>query len=513
LADRAPLPHLTLGTAGHIDHGKTALVEALTGKNTDRLAEEHKRGISIELGFAELELDGITLSVVDVPGHERLVRTMVAGASGIDLFLLVVAGDDGPMPQTSEHLTVLRALGVERGVVALTKCDLVDDARRAEAIALAQELVPGAPVIAVSAASGEGLDDLRSALSSVATDLERAGNASLPPVMHVDRVFSLRGIGTVVTGTLRQGTLHAGGHVTIEPSGRRARIRSLQSHNRPLETVEAGRRVAVNLAGIDRDEVERGDVLAGPDSGLRPSYRLDVELEPALAREQLGGRRVQVHHGTRDAPARVAPIAERWVQVRLERPLMALPGDAVVLREIAPANTLGGATVIDPSPPRHGAAGEERLRRIVAGEPLDAPHDRPATAPPPPQRTAPGPLAQSALALLEDDGLRARSASGLAESLERSPAELNAALDELIAAGSVIRAGRDLAFSTHAVAQAEAAILELGSEAGEFSLADARDRLGVGRKHTQALLELLDARRVTLRRADKRVLRKTRENP
>jgi hypothetical protein len=201
------------------------------------------------------------------------------------------------------------------------------------------------------------------------------------------------------------------------------------------------------------------------------------------------------------------------VQVRLERPLMALPGDAVVLREIAPANTLGGATVIDPSPPRHGAAGEERLRRIVAGEPLDAPHDRPATAPPPPQRTAPGPLAQSALALLEDDGLRARSASGLAESLERSPAELNAALDELIAAGSVIRAGRDLAFSTHAVAQAEAAILELGSEAGEFSLADARDRLGVGRKHTQALLELLDARRVTLRRADKRVLRKTRENP
>jgi selenocysteine-specific elongation factor len=269
--------------------------------------------------------------------------------------------------------------------------------------------------------------------------------------------------------------------------------------------VNAGRRVAVNLAGIDRDEVERGDVVAAEGSGIRPSYRLDVELDPTLVPGQLAGTRVQVHHGTRDAPARVTSIAEQWVQLRLERPLMALAGDAVVLREIAPATTLGGATVIDPSPPRHGASGEERLRRIVAGEPEEVPVDQPSIAAP--DVAVPGQLAQRAIALLSADGLRPRSLSALADDLRHSPAEVNAALDELIAAGLAARAGRDLAFASEAVSEAEAVITELASHSDGFTLADARDRLGVGRKHTQALLELLDARRVTLRRGDKRVLR------
>jgi selenocysteine-specific elongation factor len=511
-----PLPHLTLGTAGHIDHGKTALVEALTGKNTDRLAEEHRRGISIELGFAELDLGDSTMSVVDVPGHERLVRTMVAGASGIDLFMLVVAADDGPMPQTHEHLTVLRALGVDRGVIALTKCDLVDAARRAEATDLAMELLPGAPVVAVSAASGEGLDDLRRELSALAggLDAQRSppGSRSAPAVMHIDRVFSLRGIGTVVTGTLRQGALKVGDHVALEPSGRRARVRSLQSHDRPLDTVAAGRRVAVNLAGIGRGEVERGDVLAAGESGIRPSYRLDVELEPTLAQRGLAGRRVQIHHGTRDAPARVVPIADRWVQLRLERPLMALARDPVVVREIAPANTLGGAVVLDPSPPRHGASDAQRLREIVTGKPVE-PSEAPPAPTPAPQAAPPGKLAHEILARLEADGLRPRSLSTLADELQHSPAEINAALEELTAAELALRAGRDLAFAGEAVAQAEAAIVELASATGGFTLADARDRLNIGRRHTQALLELLDVRRVTLRRGDERVLRQTRDNP
>src|SRR4051794_18218812 len=199
---------LTIGTAGHIDHGKTALVRALTGRDTDRLAEERRRGISIELGFAELDLGGRRLSLIDVPGHERLVRTMIAGASGIDLFLLVVAADDGPMPQTREHLAVLRALGVERGAIALSKVDLVEEEARLLAEAECEELVPDAPLVAVSSQTGEGIEALRAALAAVAARVETSAAAAAgEPLLHVDRCFSVVGHGTVVTGTLWSGTL------------------------------------------------------------------------------------------------------------------------------------------------------------------------------------------------------------------------------------------------------------------------------------------------------------------
>src|SRR4051794_30374452 len=233
---------LTLGTAGHIDHGKTALVEALTGKNTDRLEEEHRRGISIELGYARLELpDGRSLSVIDVPGHERLVRTMVAGATGIDLFLLVVAGDEGVMPQTREHLTVLQALGVETGVIALTRCDLAEPESRHPAAAEARELID-APLVEVSARTGEGLDELRLALADAAelADARRAVRQwEEPAVLHVDRVFALRGIGTVVTGTLWSGVIREGERVEILPEGIELRVRSIQVHDAPVDRADA----------------------------------------------------------------------------------------------------------------------------------------------------------------------------------------------------------------------------------------------------------------------------------
>ncbi len=239
---------LTVGTAGHIDHGKTTLVEALTGKNTDRLPQERERGISIDLGYAPLELpDGRQLSVVDVPGHERFVRTMVAGATGIDLFLLVIDANEGARPQTHEHLAILRLLGIERGVVALTKSDLVDEELLELARAEAEELVPGAPIVTVSARTGAGLDALRTALADVA--VERAPSAA-PTRLYVDRVFTLRGIGTVATGTLWSGTIGEGDE--LETRGRRVRVRSVQVHDRAVERAEAGQRVAVALPGVER---------------------------------------------------------------------------------------------------------------------------------------------------------------------------------------------------------------------------------------------------------------------
>jgi small GTP-binding protein len=261
---------LTVGTAGHIDHGKTTLVEALTGKNTDRLPQEQERGISIDLGYAPLELpDGTQLSVVDVPGHERFVRTMVAGATGIDLFLLVIDANEGARPQTHEHLAILRLLGIERGVVALTKSDLVDEETLELARAEAEELVPGAPVVAVSARTGAGLDDLRAALASVST--ERSRNEA-PTRLYVDRVFTLRGIGTVATGTLWSGSVGEGDELQV--GERKVRVRSVQVHDSAVARAEAGQRVAVALPGVERAELRRGDALVAP--GAYPSsYRLD----------------------------------------------------------------------------------------------------------------------------------------------------------------------------------------------------------------------------------------------
>jgi selenocysteine-specific elongation factor len=364
---------LTLGTAGHIDHGKTALVGALTGVDTDRLPEERARGISIALGYAPLTLpSGRALSLVDVPGHERFVRTMVAGASGIDLYLMVVAADDGVMPQTREHAAVLEALDVRDGVVAVTKADLADPAR---ALAEAGELLPGAEAVACSAVTGAGVAEVAAALDRVVEGVpSRASAQDAPAVLHVDRSFTVKGIGTVVTGTLWSGALRAGEMLTLLPGDRSVRVRGLQVHDTPVQRADAGQRVAVSLAGVRARDVARGDVLSDGDAALAESTVLDCTLQVPGARH---GERVQVHHGARDSPGRLSALGDDLWQVRLERPLLAAAGDRLVIRRLSPPDTLGGGTILDARAHRHGRRPDvlSRLHALRDGEggPIDGP--------------------------------------------------------------------------------------------------------------------------------------------
>ncbi|MFL5948236.1 MAG: selenocysteine-specific translation elongation factor [Gaiellaceae bacterium] len=349
---------LTVGTAGHIDHGKTWLVRALTGKDTDRLREEQERGISIELGYAPLDLgDGVRVSLVDVPGHERFVRTMVAGATGIDLFLLVIDAGEGARPQTHEHLAILRLLGIEHGVVAVTKADAVDAETLELAVTEAQELVPGADVVPVSAKTGAGLDELREALARVAAAAPARGREA-PTRLYVDRAFTVAGAGTVVTGTLRSGSIAPGDELRVEPAGLRTRARSVQVHDEPVASAEAGQRVAVNLPGISRSQLRRGEALVQPGS-YPVSWRLDIvleELEPVPPA-------VTVHAGTSDVAARVVREG-RFAQLRLRVPVVAARGDRVVLRT---ETTVGGGIVLDPAPARR--FDPKRLELLEAGDP------------------------------------------------------------------------------------------------------------------------------------------------
>ena len=509
-------PPLTLGTAGHIDHGKTALIRALTGKDTDRLPQERERGISIELGYAPLELpDGRRLSVVDVPGHERFVRTMVAGASGVDLFLLCVAADDGVMPQTREHMAVLRQLGVDRGVVAITKADLADPTAAATEAA---QLAPGAEAVPVSAVEGSGLEELLAALARVVEDLPgRAGGAG-PARLHVDRSFTLRGIGTVVTGTLWSGSIAPGDVIRVLPSGLEARVRSVQVHDQPVERADAGQRVALNLAGVGWREVGRGEVVCGAGADLEATWLVDaaVTLEPE-ARPLPRGSRLHVHHGTREAPARVVPLQgdelgpgeTAYAQLRLESPLVPSAGDRLVLRQLAPPDTVGGGTVVDPRPRKHGPSPElaERLRALERGE---APPE-PAPAPPAPSAPAAPELDDAALRLeaeLRADGPTPRTDSELAAALGLEPAAAAERLRALEHSGRAVRVGRNLHFAPDALAELTARVIAICERDGSATIAGVRDELGTSRKYAQALLEHLDAEKVTRRVGDAHSLRR-----
>jgi selenocysteine-specific elongation factor len=504
VSDAGPL---TLGTAGHIDHGKTALVRALTGVETDRLPAERARGISIELGYAALELpSGRRLSLVDAPGHERFVRTMVAGASGIDAYVMTIAADDGVMPQTREHAAVLAGLGVREGVVAVTKADLADPAA---SLAAARELLPGVEAVAVSARTGAGVHDLREALERLARRVRSRAAGPGPVRLHVDRVFTIRGAGTVVTGTLWAGSLGRGDELVIQPAGRRARVRNTHVHDRPVARAAAGQRVAVNLTGVSVSDVSRGDVLTSPDAGVSPSFVLDVALELAAGAEMPGhAERVQAHHGTRETPARLAWLGGRFWQVRGERPLMAMAGDRLIVRRIAPPGTLGGAVVLDPAARKHGPSsqGTARLTRLLRGQPADPePPAPPAAAPAPPAPPPPQPLSASALALHER--LRAARFEPPPETtLGPTAAQDLAALRE---AGRVVRVGRALHYDVEALAAAQRLLVGLIEAEGAATLARYRDELDSGRRHAQALLEHFDGERLTLRRPDDtRVLRR-----
>ena len=359
---------MIIGTAGHIDHGKTALVHALTGVDTDRLPEEKRRGITIELGFAPLRLGGgATLGIVDVPGHEAFVRTMLAGATGIDLALLVVAADEGVMPQTREHLAILSLLGVRGGVIALTKRDLVDDEWLSLVTEDVGDLVRGSPLadsemIGVSSVTGAGIDALRAAIGRAAAVLPARSTDDLFR-LPVDRAFSVRGTGTVVTGTVWSGTLRRDDTVRVLPSGRTARVRALEHHGSAVDSVGPGQRAAIALVGVDKEEVDRGEMIVRGDAWVPTTIlRAEVALLDGWPRS-LGPRtQVRFHLGTSDvggrvvaSPAGVPPGERRAARVILDHPVVARAGDRFVLRTASPPTTIGGGTIEDPLPPHRRA--------------------------------------------------------------------------------------------------------------------------------------------------------------
>lgn len=351
-----------MGTAGHIDHGKTTLVKALTGIDCDRLKEEKKRGITIELGFAFLDMPGGSrLGIIDVPGHEKFVKNMVAGAAGIDFALLVIAADEGVMPQTREHLEICTLLGVTEGVVALTKTDMVDEEWLELVTEDVREFLEGtfleeATMFPVSAHDGKGLDELRTALGGLAEKYEKRQRPDLFR-LPVDRVFTMRGHGTVVTGTLVSGSLSEAEDVILYPSGRSAKVRGLQSHGESVSTAPAGRRTAVNLAGVDVDEISRGEVLARPNT-LFASNIWDVELTylPSAGKELKHRRELHFHHGTKEVLARIllmdreALVPGDTVRCRVvfETPMTGVYGDRVVLRSFSPLRTIAGGRILNP---------------------------------------------------------------------------------------------------------------------------------------------------------------------
>ncbi|HEX2281020.1 MAG TPA: selenocysteine-specific translation elongation factor [Thermomicrobiales bacterium] len=433
IATMPPARPFVIGTAGHVDHGKSTLVKALTGIDPDRLAEEKARAMTIDLGFAWLTLpSGQSVSVVDVPGHERFIKNMLAGIGGIDAALLVVAADEGPMPQTVEHLAILDLLGVERGVIVLTKADVaetdwLDLVREDVRELVSTTALADAPIVAVSALSGQGLPALLETLEGVLASAPGTDGGSTPR-LPIDRVFSVSGFGTVVTGTLSGGEINTGDELRLYPGHRRARVRGLQSHQEKVSRALPGRRTAVNLSGIATEEVRRGDVLAPPGI-MSPSQRLDVRLrllpDAPVALKQ--NDEVDFFTGAAELPARVTlldrerldPGERAWVQLRFREPIAVLKNDRFIVRRPSPSETLGGGEIVDPNPPRHRRF---RPETVAALETLAA--------------GAPGEILLQALAQrpIEIKELVA-GAAGL------PPEQVDEALAELIADGEVVLLG------------------------------------------------------------------------
>jgi selenocysteine-specific elongation factor len=377
---------IIIGTAGHIDHGKSSLVQALTGKDPDRLPEEKRRGITIDLGFADLDLGDVRVGFVDVPGHERFVKNMLAGVHGIDAVALVIAADEGVMPQTREHFEICRLLDVQHGLVVLAKTDLVEDELLALVRAEAEELVAGsflegAPVVPVSVKSGAGLDELRAVLQQIAKVIPER-SSDFVTRLPIDRAFTIKGFGVVVTGTLVSGEIAAGDEFELLPSGRRVRARGVQVHGALVSRAQSGQRTAVNLAGVDVAEIERGMTLA-PFGRLLPTQIIDVELSvlrtaPKAIRTRA---RLRVHLGSAEVLARVRVLNNRgevppgesgFAQLRFESPVIALHEERFIIRSYSPAETIAGGLVLDPQATKHRgrelAKTDERLRVLLESE-------------------------------------------------------------------------------------------------------------------------------------------------
>ncbi|HHY28958.1 MAG TPA: selenocysteine-specific translation elongation factor [Desulfitobacterium dehalogenans] len=374
--------NIIIGTAGHIDHGKTALIKALTGKDTDWLKEEKKRGITIDLGFAYLPFeDGSYAGVIDVPGHEKFIKNMLAGVGGIDIVLLVVAADDGVMPQTREHLDILNLLEIKAGIVVITKCDLVDE----DWLSLVKEdinsavkgtFLEDAPLLSVSSHTGAGLDELKKAINTLAKSVQNK-DIYKPWRLPVDRVFTIDGFGTVVTGTLVEGTLTEGDEALIYPSGLKSRVRNLQVHSNTVSKAYAGQRVAINLAGVRKTDLLRGDVVAEPGS-LKNSTMADVKLSILKDAQRVvkNGSRVHFYHGTRDVLCKVVlldadelkPGEQGFAQLRFAEEVAVKQGDHYIVRFYSPVETIGGGIIINGAPSKHHRNNRNVLESLAALE-------------------------------------------------------------------------------------------------------------------------------------------------
>lgn len=381
------MKHVVMGTSGHVDHGKTSLIHRLTGIDTDRLKEEKKRGMTIELGFAPLKMpDGKVVSVIDVPGHESLIKTMVAGASTIDFVLMVIAADEGIMPQTREHLQILSLLGVKKGIIAISKADLVDDewlelvtAEIAESVS--DTFLADAPVIPVSVRTGIGINDLRSAINVLANQVETV-IPSLFFRLPIDRVFTIAGYGTVITGTLMGGKINKGDAVQVLPSMKVARVRGIQVHGEQVESAAAGDRCALNLAGIEKEEISRGDYIVFPET-LKPTRLLDASLTVVDELDTLKhGQRVRIHLGTAEVMGKIRLIGKEemlegeqgYVQLRTEKPVVAVREDRFILRFYSPVRVIAGGRVLNhrvPNRPRFA----ERTMQVLTMEDQGQPED------------------------------------------------------------------------------------------------------------------------------------------
>jgi selenocysteine-specific elongation factor len=376
-----PVKHIIVGTAGHIDHGKSSLVEALTGTHPDRLEEEKRRGITIDLGFAFMELPGLNIGFVDVPGHERFVRNMLAGVGGIDLVVLVVAADEGIKPQTREHFDICRLLGIERGIVALTKSDLVEpdalDLVRLEIDEFVRgSFLSGAPIVPLSAKTGAGLDTFKRGLQTAAEAASARATGSHTR-LPIDRAFAMKGFGAVVTGTLISGAIQNEDELELYPTGQRIRVRGLHSGGAAIPRATAGQRTAVNLAGIDLEKIERGMVLA-PADAFDATARIDARVSLLPSAKPLKNRaRVHFHHGSAERVAEVIllggatdlkPGESSYAQLRLEAPLLALPGDRFILRRLSPVITMGGGVALDTKPARHKGNGSAAIPLLTTFE-------------------------------------------------------------------------------------------------------------------------------------------------
>ena len=437
------MKHVIIGTAGHVDHGKTLLVKALTGIDTDRLIEEKKRGITIELGFAHLDWpDGTQAGIVDVPGHEKFIKNMLAGAGGIDLAMLIIAADDGVMPQTVEHLDILTLLGVKDGLIVITKADTVDP----EWLEMMQEeirektegsFLEGKPIVTVSAYTGQGIPELKEMLRELVRKAEEK-SMRIPFRLPVDRVFSVEGFGTVVTGTLIEGAINESDPAELVPSGAQTRIRNLQVHGKNVETAYAGQRVAINLAGLKKTDIQRGDCVAKPGS-VRTSRMLDVRLQnlPGSGRIIKNDSQVHLFHGAAELLAKVVlfgrdelkPGENCYAQLRLTESIASKNGDHFVIRFFSPLETIGGGVILDDQPRRH-KRGDPKIKEVLKIKESGSRDDL-------------------TVQILTEFGSRLPTASQLVAKLQREEADIQEELYQLCSRGLALEAlpGRYIAAS------------------------------------------------------------------